>query len=823
MSETSTRKRAKAGNREGKGKTPDVTVMQLPSLRTEQADALYIHLREAGMLALLLVAGVITIALYSYSPADPGWSYTGYEGTVQNSIGRFGAWLSDLIYSLFGIFAWLIPTIAVLKAIMVFRFRYEPWLWRTGLFALRTTGLLVALVAGAGLAGLHIHSLDGALPSGSGGILGQIIVDWSLPALNIIGSSLIFGAFLLAGITIYTRISWFRVLDQSGRWLVTLISLMGTGIIWFMEFIQTKVVYWREQRDLDREQFDQEVVSRREPVFERHDPALDKEAILNNEPIVLFATPEPQEEAPRTKAKPPAKKIINKVAQALNEPAEDIAPEGERPTAGLLDEVRDQGKGVNLDELEAISRLLESKLADFGVKVVVVDVHPGPVITRYEMQPAAGVKASKITGLARDLARSLAVVSVRVVEVIPGKSVVGIEIPNDDRETVFFGEMIASEAFEKSEHALSLALGHDIAGEPVIVNLAKMPHLLVAGTTGSGKSVGVNAMILSILFKSGPEDVRLIMIDPKMLELSIYDGIPHLLSPVVTDMKEAANALRWCVAEMERRYKLMAAMGVRNVDGYNAKVKAAQASGEPLRDPFYEQMTLGDLAPELEVLPYIVVVVDEFADMMMIVGKKVEELIARIAQKARAAGIHLILATQRPSVDVITGLIKANVPTRISFQVSSKIDSRTIIDQGGAEQLLGHGDMLYLPPGTSVPIRIHGAFVSDDEVHRVVADWKKRGEPNYVDEVLNGLESSSEGSAFSGGLDDDSEKDALYDEAVAFVTESRRGSISSVQRKLKIGYNRAARMIEAMETAGVVSPAGHNGNREVIAPPPVRD
>ena len=816
MSETSTRKRARAGSREGQSKLPDVAVKRNSST-SEQADTLHIHLREAGMLALLLLAGVIAIALFSYNPADPGWSYTGYEGSVKNSIGRFGAWLSDLFYSLFGIFAWLIPVIAVLKAIMVFRFRYDPWLWRTGLFALRTTGLLVALVSGAGLAAIHIHSLDGTLPSGSGGILGQVMADWSLPALNTIGSSLIFSAFLLAGITIYTRISWFKVLDQTGRWLLTLLSLIGTGFIWCLEFIQEKVAYWRKQRELDREAFEQEVGNRKEPVIEHDEPLFEKEAV-----VIL---PAMKPEAEKANRKPPAKQVINKVAQALSEPAEDIdsVPEGERPTLGLLDEVKDQGKGVNPEQLEVISRLLEAKLADFGVKAEVVDVHPGPVITRYEIQPAPGVKASKISNLARDLARSLAVVSVRVVEVIPGKSVVGIEIPNDDRETVFFGELIASSVFEKSEHALSLALGHDIAGEPVVVNLAKMPHLLVAGTTGSGKSVGVNAMILSMLFKSGPEDVRLIMIDPKMLELSIYDGIPHLLSPVVTDMKEAANALRWCVAEMERRYKLMAAMGVRNIGGYNEKVKAAQAAGEPLRDPFYEPLTLGDVPPELETLPFIVVVVDEFADMMMIVGKKVEELIARIAQKARAAGIHLILATQRPSVDVITGLIKANVPTRISFQVSSKIDSRTIIDQGGAEQLLGHGDMLYLPPGTSVPIRVHGAFVSDDEVHRVVADWKKRGEPNYVDEVLNGIESGSEGSAFSGGLDEDSEKDALYDEAVAFVTESRKASISAVQRKLKIGYNRAARMIDAMEAAGVISPAGHNGNREVIAPPPVRD
>ncbi len=474
------------------------------------------------------------------------------------------------------------------------------------------------------------------------------------------------------------------------------------------------------------------------------------------------------------------------------------------------------------ESLDAMSRLLELKLKDFGVEVSVVEVHPGPVITRFEIEPAPGTKASKITNLASDLARSLAVVSVRVVEVIPGKTVMGIEIPNDDRETVFFSEIISSKVFDEAPSPVSLALGHDISGRPVVVDLAKMPHLLVAGTTGSGKSVGINAMLLSMLFKSDPEEVRLIMIDPKMLELSIYDGIPHLLAPVVTDMKEAANALRWCVAEMERRYKLMANLGVRNIAGYNRKVTESVAQGNPICDPFYQPVSADDEAPPLDTLPFIVVVVDEFADMMMIVGKKVEELIARIAQKARAAGIHLILATQRPSVDVITGLIKANVPTRISFQVSSKIDSRTIIDQGGAEQLLGHGDMLYLPPGTSVPIRIHGAFVADDEVHRVVADWQQRGEPDFIDEILNGVSESSEGSAISGGLDD-SEQDPLYDEALAFVTESRKASISSVQRHLKVGYNRAARMIEAMEMAGVVSPALSNGNREVIAPPPPKN
>jgi S-DNA-T family DNA segregation ATPase FtsK/SpoIIIE len=497
------------------------------------------------------------------------------------------------------------------------------------------------------------------------------------------------------------------------------------------------------------------------------------------------------------------------------------------PPISLLDPPEEQQeKGYTEESLQHMSRLLEEKLADFGVTVEVVEVNPGPVITRFEIKPAAGVKVSKISNLAKDLARSLAVLSVRVVEVIPGKSVVGIEIPNEYRQMVRLSEVLSSRVFAESTSALTMALGNDIGGSPIVANLAKMPHLLVAGTTGSGKSVGVNAMLLSMLLKAGPEDVRFIMVDPKMLELSIYDGIPHLLAPVVTDMKEAANALRWCVAEMERRYRLLATLGVRNLAGYNRKVKEAAEAGEPLRDPFWKPDEYLDndeqKRPELEPLPSIVVVIDEFADMIMIVGKKVEELIARIAQKARAAGIHLILATQRPSVDVITGLIKANIPTRISFQVSSKIDSRTVLDQGGAEQLLGHGDMLYLPPGSGLPVRVHGAFVDDDEVHRVVSAWKARGAPVYIDDVLNGAEGENLPGVPSLN-DDDSEADTLFDEAVAFVTEGRRVSISSVQRKLKIGYNRAANLVEAMEASGVVSSAGHNGAREVLAPPPPRN
>lgn len=507
-------------------------------------------------------------------------------------------------------------------------------------------------------------------------------------------------------------------------------------------------------------------------------------------------------------------------------PAPKVTPRSDLavlPSVELLDPPKPRQHTVSEEELNRIARLVEAKLADYNVQANVVGVYPGPVITRFELDLAPGVKVSKITNLSRDLARSLSAISVRVVEVIPGKPYIGLELPNTKRETVYLREVMDTEAFANSKHPLTMVLGQDIAGEPVITNLGKMPHVLVAGTTGSGKSVGVNVMILSMLYKATPEEVRFIMIDPKMLELSVYEGIPHLLTEVVTDMKEAANALRWCVGEMERRYKLLATVGVRNLQGYNIKVQEAIDAGEPLRDPFWDPTISMDTSPPaLEKLPNIVVVIDEFADMMMIVGKKVEELIARIAQKARAAGIHLILATQRPSVDVITGLIKANIPTRMSFQVSSKIDSRTILDQQGADSLLGMGDMLYLPAGDSTPTRVHGAFVDDHEVHNVVAAWKQRGEPNYIDEILNG-DVGEEGLLPGEVAEGDEDLDPLFDEAVAFVVETRRGSISGVQRQLKVGYNRAARMIDQMEAQGIVSPAVGSGQREVLAPPPVRE
>ena len=612
-------------------------------------------------------------------------------------------------------------------------------------------------------------------------------------------------------------------MDVTGKITLDLFELIqGAANRWWSERNERKQLV-AQLREVDTRV--NEVVA--PSVSDKREQAKAKERLIEREQALTKHMSDREKHVPavitpvQAKAPEPSKRVQKEKQAPL---FVDSAVEGTLPPISILDPAEKKLLNYSPESLAAVGHLLEIKLKEFGVEVAVDSIHPGPVITRYEIQPAAGVKVSRIANLAKDLARSLAVTSVRVVEVIPGKTTVGIEIPNEDRQIVRFSEVLSTPEFDDAKSPVTLALGHDIGGKPVITDLAKMPHLLVAGTTGSGKSVGVNAMILSILFKSGPEDAKLIMIDPKMLELSIYEGIPHLLCPVVTDMKDAANALRWSVAEMERRYKLMAKMGVRNLAGFNQKIKDAEAAGEPISDPLYKRESIHDEAPLLTKLPTIVVVVDEFADMMMIVGKKVEELIARIAQKARAAGIHLILATQRPSVDVITGLIKANIPTRMAFQVSSKIDSRTIIDQGGAEQLLGHGDMLYMPPGTSLPIRVHGAFVSDDEVHRVVEAWKLRGTPDYNEDILAGVEEP--GSGFDGGSSeggDDAETDALYDEAVQFVLESRRASISAVQRKLKIGYNRSARMIESMEMAGVVTSMNTNGYREVLAPAPIRD
>ncbi|WP_375738265.1 DNA translocase FtsK [Pseudomonas boanensis] len=787
---------------------------------------LHYRLKEGALIALGALCLYLWMALLTYDSSDPGWTHTSNVEQVQNAAGRLGAWFADILFMALGYFAYVFPLLLAVKTLQVFQHRHEPIDWSGWLFSWRLIGLVFLVLSGAALADIHFQDHAG-LPASAGGALGESLSHLAVAALNVQGSTLLFFALFLFGLTVFTDLSWFKVMDLTGKITLDLFELIQSAVNrWWSARAERKQLVAKLREVEDRVS---EVAA---PVIaDRREQAKVKERLIEREEaLTKHMTEREKRPAPVIAAPPPPKptepsKRVQKEKQAPL--FIDSAVEGTLPPISLLDVAEKKQKSYSPESLEAMSRLLEIKLKEFGVEVLVESVHPGPVITRFEIQPAAGVKVSRISNLAKDLARSLAVISVRVVEVIPGKTTVGIEIPNEDRQIVRFSEVLSSTEYDDAKSPVTLALGHDIGGKPIITDLARMPHLLVAGTTGSGKSVGVNAMILSILFKSTPEQARMIMIDPKMLELSIYEGIPHLLCPVVTDMKEAANALRWSVAEMERRYKLMAAMGVRNLAGFNRKVKDAEEAGTPLTDPLYRRESMDDEAPLLKTLPTIVVVVDEFADMMMIVGKKVEELIARIAQKARAAGIHLILATQRPSVDVITGLIKANIPTRMAFQVSSKIDSRTILDQGGAEQLLGHGDMLYLPPGTGLPIRVHGAFVSDDEVHRVVEAWKLRGAPDYIEDILAGVEEGGSGFSGSGeggeGGSEGSEDDPLYDEAVRFVVESRRASISAVQRKLKIGYNRAARMIEAMEMAGVVSAMNGNGSREVIAPTPMRD
>ncbi len=784
---------------------------------------LHYRLKEGALIAMGALCLYLWMALLTYDQADPGFSHTSNVEQVQNAAGRAGAYFADILFMVLGYFAYIFPLLLAIKTWQIFRERHQPWQWSGWLFSWRLIGLVFLVLSGAALAHIHFHSAA-SLPASAGGALGESLGDLAKNALNVQGSTLMFIALFLFGLTVFTDLSWFKVMDVTGKITLDLFELFqGAANRWWAARNERKRLV-AKLREVDDQVHDvvapvvpdrREQAKAKERIIER-DQALSKHVAQREQQPAPVIMPAP------VKAPEPSKRVQKEKQAPL---FVDSAIEGTLPPISILDPAEKKQVNYSPESLAGVGHLLEIKLKEFGVEVSVDSIHPGPVITRYEIQPAAGVKVSRISNLAKDLARSLAVTSVRVVEVIPGKTTVGIEIPNEDRQIVRFSEVLSSPQYDEAKSPVTMALGHDIGGKPVITDLAKMPHLLVAGTTGSGKSVGVNAMILSILFKSGPEDAKLIMIDPKMLELSIYEGIPHLLCPVVTDMKDAANALRWSVAEMERRYKLMAAMGVRNLAGFNRKVKDAEEAGEPIYDPMFKRESMDDTPPLLKTLPTIVVVVDEFADMMMIVGKKVEELIARIAQKARAAGIHLILATQRPSVDVITGLIKANIPTRMAFQVSSKIDSRTIIDQGGAEQLLGHGDMLYMPPGTSLPIRVHGAFVSDDEVHRVVEAWKQRGAPDYNDDILNGVEEAGSGfeGGGGGGDGDDAETDALYDEAVQFVLESRRASISAVQRKLKIGYNRAARMIEAMEMAGVVTAMNTNGSREVIAPGPARD
>ncbi|MFT4671303.1 MAG: S-DNA-T family DNA segregation ATPase FtsK/SpoIIIE [Pseudohongiellaceae bacterium] len=751
--------------------------------------------KEGALIAYFLLAIFILIALLSYSPGDPAFMTTGSSTEVSNAVGTSGAMVADILLHLVGYLAYGFPAFLAYKISESLRGKTESLGFSWALFGFKTLGLMLLVVSACGLATLHFEVADDASYM-AGGMLGALVADLSTPVLAVLGTTLVLFATFLFGLTITAAISWLEFIDKVGAATLRLIS----GTI-------AKVDKWVEQRKLAVAA--KERLASRKKVLDIH---IEKEK-KRVPPTIKTLSTKKVEKSPR----------VEKERQGTLFTTSSVK---ELPPIGLLDAWHETNdSGFSKESLEAMSKLLELKLKDFGIEIEVTAVNPGPVITRFEVQPAPGVKVSRITNLAKDLARSLAIVSVRVVEVIPGKTVIGIEIPNEKRETIQFSQVLSSPDFDLSSSPLSMALGHDIVGKPVIVDLGKMPHLLVAGTTGSGKSVGINAMILSLLFKSTPEHVRMIMIDPKMLELSVYDGIPHLLTPVITDMKDAANGLRWSVAEMERRYKLMSALGVRNLAGFNKKVEDAKKAGQPIIDPIWkaDPTLLQDdqSAPELEALPSIVVIVDELADMMMVVGKKVEELIARIAQKARAAGIHLILATQRPSVDVLTGLIKANIPTRLSFMVQSKVDSRTILGEGGAEQLLGNGDMLFLPPGGGVPTRIHGAFVSDEEVHRVVADWKERGTPVYIDSITR-VSDESDGAGGSFG-DGEEESDALYDEAVQFVTETRKASISAVQRKLRIGYNRAARMIESMEAAGVVSEMGNNGSREVLAPPAPRD
>ncbi len=753
-------------------------------------------LREGALFLLLALAAYLLVALLTYSPADPGWSYSAKVREIHNAGGITGAYFADISLYLFGYLAYLVPAMIAIGAWQIYTWQRSQVAVRWGVLALRFIGFLATVLAGAALATMHFRALPNTVPLTSGGVLGDVVSTALIGAFSFVGATLFALAVFLGGVTLFTGLSWVALMDLLGR-------LVLRGGSWLMSQLRAFGDYRagrkaRQEREETRAREARKVEQRKPPQIA---PAVTvvtpSERAVKEKQIPLFAGP---------------------------------TPDG-LPPVSLLDPPPAQRKGYSPEALEAMSRQVEFKLQDFGVEVQVVAVQPGPVITRFELQPAPGVKVSQISNLSKDLARSLSVSSVRVVEVIPGKSVVGLEIPNETRQLIAYSEIIQSEEFDKSSSPLTLALGKDIGGNPVVADLAKMPHLLVAGTTGSGKSVGVNAMILSLLYKNTADTCRLIMIDPKMLELSVYDGVPHLLAPVVTDMKDAANALRWCVAEMERRYQLMAALGVRNIAGFNKKLQEGRERGEPVKDPFYQPPAdvLYDEnaplppAPELQPLPYIVVVVDEFADMMMVVGKKVEELIARLAQKARAAGIHLILATQRPSVDVITGLIKANIPTRIAFQVSSKIDSRTILDQMGAETLLGHGDMLFLPPGTGMPVRVHGAFVSDNEVHKVVEYLKQFGEPRYVEGLLD---DPGEGAPAIPGFSPESgggESDPLYDQAVRIVIESGRASVSGIQRRLKIGYNRAARLVEEMEAAGIVGPLQPNGSREVLVPTPAKD
>ncbi len=733
-------------------------------------------LQETGWLMSAVIAVALALILASHSATDPGWSHSSHAA-IGNFGGVFGAYTADLLLMLFGYSSWWWVVLAGFGTWRSYHRmqteRQEDPDHRPAL--IHGAGFALLLLASSGLESVRLHSLDIRLPEQAGGIVGMLSGDIVVQILGFTGGTVALLVLIALGWSLFSGVSWLSIAESTGAAIENSgMRLMKLWSDWRIKRAGAKATRHRD-----------EIVQ------------VQKQRMAQHEPVVI---------------EPPPPTIIKSVRVEIEKQAPLFAemPDSPLPPLHLLDAASPPVESLTTETLEFTSRLIERKLNEFNVQTRVVAALPGPVITRYEIEPASGVKGSQILNLAKDLARALSVVSIRVVETIPGKTAMALEIPNPKREIVRLSEILEAKIYHDTSSPLTMAMGKDIAGNPVIADLARMPHVLVAGTTGSGKSVAINAMILSLLYKADASQIRLILVDPKMLELSVYDGIPHLLTPVVTDMRQASAALNWCVGEMERRYKLMSALGVRNLAGYNQKIREAKKSGSPITHPF----SLNPAEPEpLEEIPLIVVVIDELADLMMVVGKSVEQLIARLAQKARAAGVHLILATQRPSVDVITGLIKANIPTRVAFQVSSKIDSRTILDQMGAETLLGQGDMLYLPPGTGYPQRVHGAFVADHEVHRVVDYLKSLGEPNYIEGILD-TPDDSESKPETGG---DAESDPLYDEAVALVLKTRRPSISAVQRHLRIGYNRAARLIETMEQAGLVTPMQSNGNREVIS------
>ncbi|MGO3891909.1 MAG: DNA translocase FtsK [Paenalcaligenes sp.] len=757
--------------------------------------------REARWIVFVLLAAWLGLVLATWSPLDPGWSQSVHAGIIQNKGGTFGANVADGLYYLFGFSAWLWVALLIQRIGVAF-YRLTHMMmpqqvkapeslprvrWEVGV------GFTLLLLGSMAFEAMHFQAWAeiAQLPADAGGPIGQMLANFLVVTLGSPGTTLLLLGAILVGSSLFLGFSWLHVAEKVG---------------WLVEKIFTRVLEFKAARE-DRRMGEVKSAERKEAV------ATKQEKLVHDTPVRIEPAITSVPKSERVQQEKQQKLFVAPVPKATGQSSGD----GVLPEVSLLDPADENQETVSAETLEYTSRLIEKKLSDFGVTVTVVSAQSGPVITRYEIEPATGVKGSQIVNLGKDLARSLSLVNIRVVETIPGKNLMGLELPNPKRQMVRLEEIIGSQTYHNSASLLTMVLGKDIAGNPVVADLARMPHLLVAGTTGSGKSVGINAMILSLLYKATADEVKLILIDPKMLEMSVYEGIPHLLAPVVTDMRQAANALNWCVNEMERRYRLMSKLGVRNLAGFNAKIRDAQKKDEAIPNPF----SLTPDAPEpLSALPFIVVVIDELADLMMVAGKKIEELIARLAQKARAAGIHLILATQRPSVDVITGLIKANIPTRISFQVSSRVDSRTILDQMGAETLLGQGDMLYMPPGTGLPVRVHGAFVHDDEVHRVVDHLKEHGgEPNYEDGILDGIQPGETGdgvNAITGMVD--AESDPLYDQAVAIVLKNRRASISSVQRHLRIGYNRAARLLEQMEMAGVVSAMQPNGNREILAP-----